>query len=297
MEQARDQAVRRLAIRADGVTLIADARGDSANPPVVLLHGGGQTRHAWRDTAADLAAVGWYAVTVDLRGHGESGWSPDGQYRLDQLAGDVVRIAEHLGGPPVLVGASLGGNASLAALGDRPGLALALVLVDVSPFVRPDGALRVRKFMAARPDGFASVEEAAETVAAYLPHRPRPNNLHGLRRNLRLVDGRYHWHWDPAFLRAAEDHGAGHDRLTDPARLHDAARSLQVPTLLIRGGNSDVVGPEDARQFLRLVPHAEYGQISGAHHMVAGDDNRQFGALLEDFLKRRVRARLEVLGT
>ncbi|MGO9099216.1 MAG: alpha/beta fold hydrolase [Mycobacterium sp.] len=92
-----------LKIPAGDVTMVGDAYGDPSDPPVVLLHGGGQTRHSWGSTAADLGAKNWYAVTVDLRGHGDSSWSPDGYYGLDRFANDVTRVADFLGRPPVLV--------------------------------------------------------------------------------------------------------------------------------------------------------------------------------------------------
>ncbi|MEU6748285.1 alpha/beta hydrolase [Spirillospora sp. NPDC046719] len=284
-----------LEIPCDGeVVLAADAYGDEADPPVVLLHGGGQTRHSWRATARDLGDVGWRALAVDLRGHGESGWSPDGRYGLDTFAGDVVRIVEFLGRTPVLVGASLGGNASLAALGHRPDLALGLVLVDVSPFLQPKGTGRISEFMSSGAEGFATLEEAADAVAAYLPHRPRPKSVEGLRKNLREVDGRFFWHWDPAFLRSPRDQAVQRDKLIDPARLGAAAMSLRVPTLLVRGGESDVLGIADSKRFLELVPHAEFASVKGAHHMVAGDDNAVFDRVLGDFLERRVKSRMRL---
>lgn len=285
-----------LKIPVGDVALAADAFGDPADPPVVVLHGGGQTRHSWGATARDLGSSGWYAVTVDLRGHGESDWSPDHGYGLDRFAGDVIRVAEYLGRPPVLIGASLGGNASLAALGHSPELALGLVLVDVSPFLQPAGTSRIRDFMSAKAaEGFGSLEEAADAITAYLPHRPRPRNLDGLRKNLRRVNGRWFWHWDPAFLSSPMDQAVQRNPLIDPARLGAAATSLRVPTLLVRGGESDVLSVEDAVRFLELVPHAEFATVAGAHHMVAGDDNAVFEQVLGDFLDRRIRSRLRLL--
>jgi pimeloyl-ACP methyl ester carboxylesterase len=287
-----------LDIPAGDVVLRADAYGDPANTPVVLLHGGGQTRHSWRRSAAALADASLYSLAVDLRGHGESDWSPDGIYGLDRFAGDVVRIVEYVGRPAVLIGASLGGNASLAALGQHPSLALALVLVDVSPFLRPAGAGRIRDFMTARAqDGFGSLEEVADAVSAYLPHRPRPTNLDGLRKNLRRVGDRWFWHWDPAFLRSPADQAVQRDPLIDQARLGAAAASLRVPTLLMRGGESDVLAVEDAVRFLELVPHAEFATVPHAHHMVAGDDNSVFEDALHGFLDRRIRPRLALMAS
>jgi pimeloyl-ACP methyl ester carboxylesterase len=288
---------RTLSIPADDVTLVADAFGSPADPPVVLLHGGGQTRHSWRATAADLGSSGWYALTVDLRGHGESDWSPDHRYGLDRFAADVIRIADYLGSPPVLVGASLGGNASLAAMGHSPELALGLVLVDVSPFLQPAGTSRIRDFMAANAgEGFNSLEEVADAISAYLPHRPRPQNLDGLQKNLRQVDGRWFWHWDPAFISSPLDQAVQRNNLIDPARLGAAASGLRIPTLLVRGGESDVLSVDDSVRFLELVPHAEFATVAGAHHMVAGDDNAVFEEVLGDFLERRVRSRLRLLA-
>jgi pimeloyl-ACP methyl ester carboxylesterase len=275
------------------VELAADAYGDETDPPVVLLHGGGQTRHSWRDTAARLGADGWFALSVDLRGHGDSGWSPDGGYGLARFAADIVAVRNALDRRPVLIGASLGGLAGLAALNQQPDLALGLVLVDVSPFVQTSGTNRISAFMRARPDGFASLDEVADAVAAYLPHRPRPREVGGLRKNLRLVDGRWYWHWDPAFLRPPAD-GAPGDHLLDPVRLGVAASSIRVPTLLVRGGNSDVLSVDDARRFLELVPHAEYVDVAGARHMIAGDDNAVFDRRIIDFLDRRIRPRLRL---
>jgi pimeloyl-ACP methyl ester carboxylesterase len=288
-------ATHSVTIDAGDVRLAADAFGDPQHPPVVLLHGGGQTRHSWRETGRQLSAAGWHVLAVDLRGHGESEWSPDGVYNLDRFAADVSAIVDHVGRQPVLVGASLGGLSALAALGDWPELALGLVLVDVSPFLQPEGTTRIREFMTANPDGFASLEEVADAIARYLPHRPRPRKLDGLRKNLRQVDGRYYWHWDPRFLAGPDDWPVQRDTLHDPARLGAAARTLRVPTLLIRGGQSDVLSMDDARHFLRLVPHAEFCNIDDAHHMVAGDDNSTFDAAMIDFLERRIRSRLALI--
>jgi pimeloyl-ACP methyl ester carboxylesterase len=276
-------------IPADDVMIAADAFGDCNKPPVVLLHGGFQTRHSWRATGRDLASAGWYAITVDLRGHGQSGWSPNGEYSLECFANDVLSIVRYLRHAPVIVGASLGGMAALAATDAHPRLALGLVLVDVSPFIQQEGSERILSFMSARPDGFASLEDAADAVNEYLSHRPHPASLEGLRKNLRYISGRYFWHWDPAFLRSA-------GQIVQPTRLRAAALSLRVPTLLLRGGKSNVLSEEDARRFLNVVPHAEFRRVEDAHHMVAGDDNRAFGMVLVDFLDRRIRPNLELLG-
>jgi pimeloyl-ACP methyl ester carboxylesterase len=266
----------------DGLALVADAYGDPAAPPVLLLHGGGQTRFAWGGTAERLAADGWYAIAMDQRGHGESAWAPDQNYHVDAFVEDVKAVVEQLGTPPVLVGASLGGIASLIAEGEsHPALAAALVLVDVAPRIEITGVQRIIQFMFERPEGFASIEEAADSVAAYLPHRRRPTDLSGLEKNLRrMPDGRWRWHWDPACF--APDHGPRASQ--QPERMRSAARKLAIPTLLVRGRLSDLLSEEGARDFLALAPHARFADVSDAGHMVAGDRNDRFTAAVLEFL-------------
>ena len=270
-----------------GVELAADAYGNEADPPVLLLHGGGQTRHSWHATASALADRGWRAYTVDLRGHGQSSWAPDGDYSLDAFAADVVAAAASLDQRPALVGASLGGVASLAAVGESPDpLATALVLVDVAPRIETAGADRIGAFMRSHMEsGFATLEEAAEAVAAYNPHRPRPASLSGLEKNLRLRDdGRWVWHWDPRFMHGAQGGDETRVSIVSPDRLEAAARALRVPVLLVRGRVSDLLSEEGARQFLDLVPGAEYVDVEGAGHMVAGDRNDAFNDAIVGFL-------------
>jgi pimeloyl-ACP methyl ester carboxylesterase len=270
---------------ADGLTLRADRRGDPEAPPVVLLHGGGQTRHAWGGTAQALADAGWQTIAVDLRGHGDSDRSPTGDYSVDAFVSDVRGIVSALDVPPVLVGASLGGMMSLLAVGEPPPAdAAALVLVDVAHRLEPDGAARIIDFMHSAPDGFASPDEAAAAVASYLPHREAPRDTSGLERNLRQRDGRWHWHWDPRLFSAPGSLGDPTARARTLARARDAAAALTIPTLLVRGAISDVVSPEIVAEFAELAPHATIVDVRGAAHMVAGDQNDRFTDAVTGFL-------------
>ena len=276
---------------AGGLSLAADVGGPEDGPPVVLLHGGGQTRHSWSGTWKVLAETGWRAWSVDLRGHGESEWSPEGDYSMDAFAGDVVAIAGSLSRPPILVGASLGGLSSLVAVAETPGqaeLARALVLVDVAHQMEAGGRERIGSFMTSAPDGFASLDEAADAIAAYNPHRPRPKDLTGLAKNLRQRDdGRWVWHWDPRFVSGKfGSPDETRSSVIDPARLERAVATLAIPTLLVRGRSSDLLSEAGAQDFLRRVPHAEYADVAGAGHMVAGDRNEVFNQAILGFLDR-----------
>jgi len=268
--------------------LRADILG-SAGHPVILLHGGGQTRHSWEKTARQIAQSGMRAITVDLRGHGGSDWVPSGDYTFRAFGTDATtmfrHVAEMCGEAPSVIGASLGGLSALIAETSSGPLIRSLVLVDVTPRMDPEGVSKVQGFMGQRLDsGFVSLDEAADAIAAYLPHRERPGSLGGLRKNLRLhQDGRYRWHWDPVFINGDRNIGAGSEEIMEEvtARLP----FLKVPTLLVRGMQSELVHEEHAREFVTLAPCARYVDIGGAGHMIAGDKNDIFCDSVMDFLK------------
>jgi len=270
-----------------GVGIAADFWGEPDKPLVLMLHGGGQTRHAWKGTGEKLAQAGFRAYALDARGHGDSGWAPDGDYQQDTMIDDLVAVADELGSSdPILVGASMGGGVSLCAVGEEKMKARALVLVDMAPKIEPEGAQRIMDFMRQKPEGFDSLEEVADAIAAYQPHRARPRVLDGLRKNVRLDEnGRLRWHWDPNWL------GGGRRQEMDvrTERMQKAAErlaQLKVPTQLVRGGLSDVLSPEGAQDFLRTCPHAEYVNVTDAAHMVAGDRNDLFTDAVAAFLDR-----------
>src|ERR1700752_2093871 len=150
-----------------GTRIVADRMGDPKAPAAVFLHGGGQTRRSWGQAAAAVAERGWQAVTVDLRGHGESDWSNEGDYRVVSFAADVRQVLRQLPPRPVLVGASLGGFTAMLLAGElSPGIARAVVLVDIVPNMDPSGAMRVHAFMTDRVlSGFGSLDEVADMIA------------------------------------------------------------------------------------------------------------------------------------
>lgn len=267
-----------------GVRIAGDSWGDPEGPLVFLQHGGGQTRHAWRNVGESLGAAGYHIVAFDARGHGDSDWAPDGVYGQDVMVRDLVLINQALGGRrPVLVGASMGGGTSLVAVGEDHIDATALILVDIAPRIEPEGLKNIKQFMGQKPNGFDSLEEVADAIASYQPHRKRRANLAGLAKNVRLgTDGRYHWHWDPRFMTLSRNIEKRQERL------EACCGQLTLPTMLVRGGLSDVLSESGAQEFLRLCPHAEYVSVTDASHMVAGDRNDVFGEAVIDFLARTV---------
>ena len=246
------------------------------------MHGGGQTRHAWKGTGETLGQAGYHAIAFDARGHGDSGWDPKADYGVDRMVEDLNSVVQALGGgEPILVGASMGGGTSLTAIGEGHIKARAMVLVDMAPKINPEGSAKIQAFMNQKPDGFESLEEVAEAIANYQPHRTRPRNLDGLAKNVRLAEnGKYRWHWDPA----RQNTRTGMTEYRE--RLARAADKITLPTLLVRGGLSDVLTEEGAQSFLQQAPHAEYVNVTNAAHMVAGDRNDIFADAVIEFLNR-----------
>jgi pimeloyl-ACP methyl ester carboxylesterase len=272
-------------IGASGNRLAADASGPANGRPVLLLHGGGQTRHSWDRAREVLGEAGYYAISVDARGHGESEWDENGDYTLEAQVNDLRAIVETLHERPVLVGASMGGVNSLIACGQNPALAAALVMVDVTPRLEIKGVERIRAFMTSNPDGFASLEDAADAIAAYTPSRRRSSgNVEGLRKNLRKhEDGRWRWHWDPKFMEGDHQAKIAHISKT----MFEAADHIAIPSLLVRGRESDVVSMEGVHELQAHIPTMEFVDVEGAGHMVAGDKNDAFNAAILDFLGRQ----------
>lgn len=268
---------------------------DHGFPPALLMHGGGQTRHSWKGAAQQLATKGFDAYTVDARGHGASAWLESQNYTFRAYRDDLLALAEQItaeqGRRPILIGASMGGISGMLAQAERtdgPSIFNAIVLVDITPRMASSGVDKIISFMAAKMrEGFATVEEAADAVAHYMPNRKRPKSLDGLQKNLRQKnDGRWYWHWDPAFVDGPKNIMLGGEAAQD--MLTEAVRKIDVPALLVRGGQSELVTQDAADEFLKLVPHAKYVDVTDAGHMVAGDKNDIFASAVIGFLEEQM---------
>ena len=269
----------------NGLMLAADVGGDPRAPAVILLHGGGQTRHSWSGAMARMLAAGYHVINLDARGHGDSDWAADGDYGVAALAGDLRAVIATLPHPPALVGASMGGATGLYLVGgSAEPLAAALVMVDFVPHLAPEGARKIREFMQAHPGGFATLEEAANAVAAYNPHRPRPKDPSGLMKNLRLRAGRLYWHWDPRIIQREDS--VEPPQFLEP--LYEVIKHVKIPTLVVRGLQSDVVTENGIEELRAAVPQLEVCDVAGAGHMVAGDKNDAFTDGVLSFLQRHL---------
>jgi pimeloyl-ACP methyl ester carboxylesterase len=261
--------------RGGGLELVGEAYGDPAAPPVLFFHGGGQSRSAWRGSARTVGAAGFYGITFDLRGHGDSEWAADGDYLLDAYGRDVEQLIAQFDRPVTLVGASRGGQASLVGGSRHPDRVRLIMLADVAPMMRDDGVDGIRAFFAESGAGFAALDDAADALARHLD-QPRMTDAGKLARSMRQdTAGLWHWRWDPAtgcadFL---------HPPSEAEAVLAGAAR-VTVPIVLVRAELSHLLTDEGVAKFCELAPQLEVVTAMGVGHMFTADRNDGFAAEL-----------------
>ncbi|MDB5445266.1 MAG: flavin reductase-like, FMN-binding [Phenylobacterium sp.] len=260
--------------------LVADAYGSADDPAVVLLHSAGQSRRTWRAAARALSAAGRYVLALDLRGHGDSGWSPTGRYDLDTYAQDLRAVLAQLPIRPVVVGASLGGLIAMAALdGEGEALASGLVLVDATPWMDVQASAGMGAVLRRHGEGFADLEAARAAAAELSPGRfPTAEAL--LPHLRREPDGRYYWRWDPRVAAGVDMANLGH--------LAEATSRLSLPLLIMHGEESQIVTDEAISRFREVLPSAEFVEVEGAGHLVAADRLDAFNAALLEFMERRL---------
>jgi flavin reductase (DIM6/NTAB) family NADH-FMN oxidoreductase RutF/pimeloyl-ACP methyl ester carboxylesterase len=239
-----------------GLTLVADVGGDIDNPGVLLLHGAGESRHVWAALARALVASGRYVVSLDLRGHGDSDFAPDGDYSLDAYRDDVLFVVDSLSAPVDIIGHRVGALIAVASADCvRVGT---LVLIDMGFGEASDERHRVRSLLTTAAEGYGDLGEASLRVASQRPSIARQSILGRLLR--RGADGRWRWRHDPLAISGPRERRI--DLARDVPRITSAARSLRGPTLLIRTGASTLLGPAEADRIKAIIRGLEYKDLA-----------------------------------
>ncbi len=229
-----------------------------------------------------FAQKGFQTISYDARGHGESSWASDTHYNLDDLSNDLIEVLQEIKAPPIVVGASMGGLTAINSVGlAGPAIMKALVLVDIVPCINPTGADNILAFLNKHTAGFNSLEQAADIISNYNPHRLRPKNPQGLMKNLRLrTDGKYVWHWDPEFFTKSDLNDVGQMQ----SKLNMACSAIDFPVMVVRGMHSDIVTDEGVAELHKYIPQLQVYTVQNAGHMITGDRNDIFNAGIEKFI-------------
>jgi esterase len=248
-------------------------------PPVAFFHGGLLTAHTW-DLVCLALRDRYRCLALDLRGHGDTDWAPDGDYDLDEFVADADAFVTELGlERPALVGQSLGAMTALGLAASEPDRFSALVLVDIGARVRIAGAHRLRGF-AIQSSGPKTLDELIDLSVGFNPRRHPALLERSLLHNLRPVgDGRYVWKYDGSGIAARFERTRA-----AAASIPDLAQRVSCPALVVRGGESALVEEDSARDLAALLPHGRLVTIAGAGHNVQGDEARALATELGEFL-------------
>ncbi len=258
--------------------------GALAAPPVLCLHGGGQTSYMYEELGNALRGR-YHVLAPDLPDHGDS--DPAHEFGRHALASTLPALLAHFGLQRVaIVGASLGGIVAITHAAQFPEHVAAIVLIDVGHKLEEEGVRKIIEFMSAH-ESFASLEEAAQEISKYLPYRKsfRPEKL---RRNLRQrPDGRWVWkHGYNRRLRASSADGETHDWRNVVDGLDTDAAALRCPVLVLRGSASDVLSHQGAEEVAALIPGARVATVANAGHLAAGDNPESTVGLITSFLEQ-----------
>jgi pimeloyl-ACP methyl ester carboxylesterase len=253
--------------------------GTAGRSPFVCLHGGAQTAHSW-DDFAPVVREDYHVYALDQRGHGDSDWAPDGDYSRQTQSEDIAAFVSALGlSPFILAGLSMGGINAITYTAQYPESVRALVIVDVGPEIEPRGRENIQRFISGI-DELDSFEAFVERAHRFNPRRSLDNLRQRLSHNLKqLPSGKWTWKFDQKRLSAGIRSGIG------PEGLWEDVRRIRCPTLIVRGGESDILAPEAAERLRAAIPNSRIAVVPGAGHSVMGDNPEGFAAAVQDFLR------------
>lgn len=266
--------------------------GNPAAPLLLLIHGGRDHCRSWDWVASELRAD-WHVVAPDLRGHGDSAWSPDGNYDIAAFVYDLAQLIHHLGETPLtIVGHSLGGNIALRFTGLYPALVRKIVAIEglgLSPQMESERATTPlaeqwqnwiadkRKAAGRLPKRYATIEDAVARMHAenssLTDEQARYLTIHGLNRN---EDDSWSWKFDNylhvwPFIDIPE------------SELHALWSAIRCPTLLLYGADSWASNPEsDGRS--SHFRDARVVELAQAGHWLHHDQFERFVGELRAFL-------------
>ena len=278
---ANDNAPQDKFVTANGMRFHYLEWGSAANPPMLLLHGFAQTCHSW-----DFVALGfsddYRVIVLDQRGHGDSDWAADGDYSPETQQNDISAVVNEIGLEDfTLMGLSMGGRNSFTYAANNPDRVRALVIVDAGPQNMQQGTQNIRNFVQ-QDDELDSVDAFVERVLKYNPRRA-PEQIRGsIMHNLKqLPNGKWTWKYDKRLRRPGRRMGS--DPETEK-RLWGYLEALQCPTLLVRGGASDIIAMDTAEKMRNVIPNSQMATIEGAGHLVMGDSPAGFQRAVTEFL-------------
>ena len=251
--------------------------GQPGSPTILMLHGGGQQAHSWDFISLPLSEQ-WHILALDQRGHGDSDWAADGDYSIEAHQSDLDGFIAALGLRDFhLIGHSMGGRNSYVWAARHPGTLRSLVIVDTGPVAQSRGRDRIQNFREL-PDELDSFEEFAARVQEYTG-RSREQTLGALQYSIRQrPDGKWSWKYDKLLRTPGRQSPAWSEE-----QLWAAVSKIDCPTLITRGGDSDIFADETMQRMQQVIPNCAAVTIPAAGHLVAGDNPAAFLTAVREF--------------
>lgn len=277
---------------ADGVNLNV-LEWSSEGTALLFIHGFSNEAHIWDEFAAGLAPY-YRVLAMDLRGHGDSDWHPQGNYEYSEHVNDVLSLLDHLGIERVVIVAhSLGGRVAMLLAEQAAARVAGLVIVDSAPEIDRRGAVRISMDTAQNTDPSFERVSDYETMLAHAYPAATPKAIasmarHGLKQR---DDGRYVLKMDTALRRFVGGDGEGPDAETlatmeaeRSAAMWKGLEALECPALVVRGAASDIVSPETAdRMADEVLKRGKLAVVAQAGHSVMTDNPEGFAEALNAF--------------
>ena len=257
-------------VRVNGMSFHYLEWGNPANPTILMLHGGSQQAHSWDFVSLPLSEH-YHILALDQRGHGDSDWASDGDYTIEAHQGDIDGFVQAVGLTDFhLIGHSMGGRNSYVWASRHPSTLRSLVIVDTGPEAQARGRNRIQSFREL-PDELDSFEEFARRVQEYTGRTPE-QVLGALKYSIRRrPDGKWSWKYDK-LLRTPGQRAPQ----WSPEQLWEAVSRIDCPTLVVRGGDSDIFADATMRKMQEVIPHCATVTVPRAGHLVAGDNPVDF---------------------
>jgi pimeloyl-ACP methyl ester carboxylesterase len=268
-------------VQANGLTLRYQEWGAPEAPPIIMLHGFGVSGHMFDEFAQRLQDR-YRLISLDQRGHGDSEWSPEGDYSREAFVADLEAVRAALGFEQfILVGHSMGGLNSVSYTVQFPRHVRALVLVDVGPESAREGVDNIVRFTRG-PDEL-EFEQFVENAHRFNQRRTIENIRERMRHRLKPGEnGKWTWKFDKRFRQPDSGLRIGGELNND--QTWQLFRDITVPTLLVRGGESDVLSQEVAERAAREMASTTLRVVPGAGHSVPGDNPDDFTFVVRTFL-------------
>ena len=270
------ERARHRAVDVNGVRLHALEWGTPGQPPMCFLHGGSAHAH-WFDLVAPAFADRYHVISLDQRGHGESGWASPPAYATEDFVADLRELIPALGwSRAIVVGHSMGGHNALALAAWHPERVRGLVVVDSRPSIPAERLDRMRR-RGHRALRLHPTPEAALAAFRLLPPETVADPAllaHLARAGVVQRDGGWIYRFDP-----------DSNRTRSPADTWALLERIVAPTLIVRGEMSPVLPRDLAERMMARIPRAEVEEIPGTHHHLVLDAPEAFVRVLDGYLR------------